>query len=240
METLRVTPLIDHTLLRADASREDIERLCTEARQYGFAAVCVNGCWVELAAWRLEETDIKVATVVGFPLGACDPDVKRFETETAIEHGAHEIDMVINLAWLKAREDRKLFREIRDVVEAAEGRTVKVILETALLNEEEKRLGCELAKGAGARFVKTSTGFGPGGATVEDVRLLREAVGPHFGVKASGGIRNLGSARALVRAGANRIGTSSGVLIAQEEAREAGEGSEPGQQPAEPNPEEEE
>lgn len=237
MERLRLAPLIDHTLLRADASREEIERLCAEARQYGFAAVCVNGCWVELASWRLEETDVKVATVVGFPLGANDSDVKRFETETAVEHGAHEIDMVLNIAWLKAREDRKLFREIRDVVEAAEGRTVKVILETALLSEEEKRLGCALAKAAGARFVKTSTGFGPGGATVEDVRLLREEVGPHFGVKASGGIRNLGSARALVRAGADRLGTSSGALIAQEEARELADAPDA---PPEPNPEQEE
>ena len=202
---------IEHTLLRPDATRSDIENLCREAERYGFYGVCVNGAWVEL-----EDTEVKIVTVVGFPLGACDPDVKRFETEAAIDNGAHEIDMVMNIGWLRDGEEKKFVREIQDVVEAAQGAPVKVILETSLLTRQEKIRACELIRYTGAEFVKTSTGFGKGGATVEDVRLLREVVGPNFGVKAAGGIRTLDQAEALLKAGADRIGTSYGVEIMEQ------------------------
>lgn len=204
---------IDHTLLRADASASEIERLCAEAREFHFFSVCVHGSRVELARHLLEDTDVKVASVVGFPLGATDRDTKRFETEVAIDSGAQEIDMVLNLGRLKDGEDNYVLREIRDVVEAADERTVKVILETCLLTRAEKIRACRLVLESGARFVKTSTGFSTGGATLEDVRLLRETVGPEFGVKASGGIRDTAAALAMIEAGANRIGTSSGVAI---------------------------
>jgi deoxyribose-phosphate aldolase len=214
---------IDHTLLRPDASAEEIGKLCKEARQNRFRAVCVNGSRVALAAARLEDSDILVAAVVGFPLGATDPDVKRYETETLIDLGAQEIDMVINIGRLKEGDDRFVFRELRDVVEAAQGVPVKVILETCLLTDSQKRLGCALAVEAGARMVKTSTGFSTGGATIEDVRLLRECVGPKIGVKASGGIRDTATALAMIEAGADRIGTSAGIAILQ--GVEAGPGS---------------
>ncbi len=204
---------IDHTLLRADASATEIERLCTEAREFHFFSVCVHGSRVELARHLLEDTDVKVASVVGFPLGATDRDTKRFETEAVIDSGAQEIDMVLNLGRLKDGEDNYVLREIRDVVEAADERTVKVILETCLLTREEKIRACHLVRESGAHFVKTSTGFSTGGATLEDVRLLRATVGPKFGVKASGGIRDTATALAMIAAGANRIGTSSGVAI---------------------------
>ncbi len=207
---------IEHTLLRPDATRSDIENLCREAERYGFYGVCVNGAWVELARYLLEDTEVKIVTVVGFPLGACDPDVKRFETEAAIDNGAHEIDMVMNIGWLRDGEEKKFVREIQDVVEAAQGAPVKVILETSLLTRQEKIRACELIRYTGAEFVKTSTGFGKGGATVEDVRLLREVVGPNFGVKAAGGIRTLDQAEALLKAGADRIGTSYGVEIMEQ------------------------
>lgn len=204
---------IDHTLLKADASAADIERLCAEALEHRFHAVCVNGSRVALAASRLEDSGILVAAVVGFPLGASAPDVKRFETETVIDLGAQEIDLVIDVGRLREGDDRPVFREIRDVVEAAEGVPVKVILETCFLTEAQKRLGCSLAVEAGAKMVKTSTGFGTAGATVEDVRLLRECVGPRLGVKASGGIRDTATALAMIEAGATRLGTSAGVAI---------------------------
>lgn len=204
---------IDHTLLRPEARAADIEKLCAEARQYRFFAVCVNGSRVELARHLLEETEVRVAAVVGFPLGAMDPDAKRFETEAAIDAGAQEIDVVLNLGRLKDGEDGFVLRELRDVVEAAEERPVKVILETGLLTPEEKLRACRLVLDSGARFVKTSTGFGPGGATVDDVRLLRQAVGPSFGVKAAGGIRDTATALAMIEAGASRLGTSAGVAI---------------------------
>jgi deoxyribose-phosphate aldolase len=207
---------IEHTLLRPEATRADIERLCAEAREHRFAAVCVNGCRVELARHCLEDSDVRVASVAGFPLGAMDPDAKRYETEAAIDAGAQEIDLVLNLAWLIEGEDKRLFRELRDVVEAAQDFPVKVIIETCLLNREQKLRACELIKASGARWVKTSTGFNRAGATVEDVKLLREAVGPKFGVKAAGGIRDLAAARALLAAGADRLGTSSGVAIMRE------------------------
>lgn len=207
---------IDHTLLRPDALRADIERLCEEALQHRFASVCINGCWVEVARHCLEDSPVRVATVVGFPLGAMETDAKRYETEVAVDCGAQEIDMVLNVAWLKAGEDRRLWRELRDVVEAAQDRPVKVIIETCLLTDEEKRRVCPVIKEAGAKYVKTSTGFGKGGATEADVRLLRECVGPEFGVKAAGGIRDLATARILLEAGATRLGTSSGVKIVAE------------------------
>ncbi len=199
---------IDHTLLKPEAGPAQIEALCQEARNFGFFAVCVNGSWVSLAAQLLEDSGVKVASVVGFPLGAMEADAKRFEAEAAIDSGAQEIDMVLNLGRLKAGDDAYVLREIRDVVEASDERVVKVILETGALTREEKIRACELVLDSGAQFVKTCTGFGPGRATVEDVKLLREVVGPNFGVKASGGIPDPASAQALLEAGANRLGTS--------------------------------
>ena len=204
---------IDHTLLKPDASREQIEKLCAEAREHRFHSVCVNGCWVEAARTFLEGSEVKVAAVVGFPLGAMSSDVKRYETEVAIDDGAHEIDVVLNLARLKAGDDKYVFRELVDVVEAADERIVKVILETCLLTDEEKVRACRLVVDSGAHFVKTSTGFSTAGATVADVKLMRETVGPKFGVKASGGIRDTQTALATIEAGATRLGTSSGVAI---------------------------
>jgi len=163
----------------------------------------------------LDDTEVKVACVVGFPLGAMESDVKRYETEAAIDHGAHEIDVVLNLGWLKDGQDALILRELRDVAEAADERTVKVILETGLLTREEKIRACHLVLDSGAHFVKTATGFGPGGATVEDIKLMRDAVGPKFGVKASGGIRDTVTALAMIEAGANRLGTSASVAIVQ-------------------------
>jgi deoxyribose-phosphate aldolase len=212
---------IDHTLLKADATAADIERLCAEARAHGFFAVCVNGSRVELARARLEESAVKVVAVVGFPLGAMDSDVKRFETEAAVDAGAHEIDVALNIGRLKDGDHRSVLRELRDVVEAADERLVKVILETGLLTRDQTASACELVLDCGAKFVKTSTGFGPRGATVEDVKLLRELVGPDFGVKASGGIRDLATALALLEAGANRLGASAGVAILAEAAAQA-------------------
>jgi deoxyribose-phosphate aldolase len=204
---------IDHTLLKPDASKTQIERLCAEAREHNFFSVCVNGAWVAAARHFLDGSDVKVASVVGFPLGAMAADVKRYETEVAVDDGAHEIDMVLNLARLKAGDDKYVFREIVDVVEAADERTVKVILETCLLTDEEKIRACKLVVESGAQFVKTSTGFSPAGATVADVKLLRETVGLKFGVKASGGIRDVQTALAMIAAGATRLGTSSGIAI---------------------------
>lgn len=204
---------IDHTLLKPDATAQDIEKLCTEARTHKFHSVCVNGCWVDYARSLVEETDVKVACVVGFPLGAMSSDVKRFEAEAAIDDGAQEIDLVINIGQLKTGNDKAVLRELRDVVEAADERTVKVILETCLLNQEEKIRACELVLESGAQFVKTSTGFNGGGATIDDVKLLRQAVGLKFGVKASGGIRDTLTALAMIASGANRIGTSAGLAI---------------------------
>jgi deoxyribose-phosphate aldolase len=204
---------IDHTLLRPDASAHDIQRLCAEARQHHFHSVCVNGSRVALAAARLEDSGVLVAAVVGFPLGATDPDAKRYETESLIDLGAQEIDMVLNIGRLKEGDDRFVFRELRDIVEAAQGVPVKVILETCLLSESQKRLACALVVEAGAQMVKTSTGFSSGGATLDDVRLLRECVGPKLGVKASGGVRDTASALAFIEAGATRIGTSAGIAI---------------------------
>lgn len=209
--------MIDHTLLKPDATQEQIAQLCFEARKYGFASVCVNPTWVELCAKLLEGSPVKVCTVIGFPLGATPPEVKAFETQVALNKGATEIDMVINIGALKARDLELVARDIRGVVQTAHprGALVKVILETALLTDEEKNIACLLSKEAGADFVKTSTGFASGGATVHDVELMRKAVGPQMGVKASGGVRTYEDAASMIRAGATRIGASAGVKIIQ-------------------------
>jgi len=206
---------IDHTLLKPEAGAKDIEKLCAEARQHRFYSVCVNGSRVAQAAALLEDTEVKVAAVVGFPLGAMETDVKRFETEAAVDCGAQEIDLVLNIGRLKEGDDRYVLRELRDVAEAADERPVKVIIEACLLSEAEKIRACHLILDSGAKFVKTSTGFSSGGATLEDVRLLRATVGPNFGVKAAGGIRDLATALAMIEAGATRLGTSGGVAIVQ-------------------------
>jgi len=217
-------PYLDHTLLKPDASLNDIEQLCAEARQHNFYAVCVNGSRVTQARHFLEGCDVKVATVVGFPLGAADSDTKRFETEAAIDNDAQEIDVVINIGRFKEGDDKYVLRELRDVVEAAAERPVKVIIETCLLTDAEKIRACAIVVDAGAHFVKTSTGFSAGGATVADVRLLREIVGEKFGVKASGGIRDTQTALAMIEAGATRLGTSSGVAIVRTALRAAADG----------------
>ncbi len=204
---------IDHTLLKPEATQADIESLCREAHAHRFHSVCVNGSRVALACHLLEDAGVRVATVVGFPLGAMDADAKRYETEAAIDAGAQEIDVVLNLGRLKDGDHGYVLRELRDVAEAADERVVKVILETCLLTAEEKVLACRLVLDSGAHFVKTSTGFSRAGATLEDVRLLRDTVGPTFGVKAAGGIRDTPTALAMIAAGATRLGTSSSVAI---------------------------
>jgi deoxyribose-phosphate aldolase len=207
--------LIDHTLLKPQATEEDLRRLCAEARQHRFASVCVNAANVEFCARELAGSGVPIAAVVGFPLGATTPEIKALETRQAVEHGASEIDMVLNVGALKDRNHQLILEEIACVVRAARGRLVKVILETALLNDIEKVAACALAKAAGAHYVKTSTGFGPGGATVEDIALMRLVVGPKLGVKASGGIREQESALKMIRAGATRIGASASVEIVE-------------------------
>ena len=209
---------IDHTLLKPDATRAQLEQLCAEAAEHQFSTVCVNGSRVELAYSLLEDSDVQVCTVVGFPLGAMDADAKRYETEVAVDLGASEIDMVMNVGRFKDGEHDYIVREIRDVVEAADDRVVKVILETCLLANDEIAQACKLVTQAQAHFVKTSTGFGKAGATLEHVRLMRETVGQFAGVKAAGGVRNADDARAMIEAGAPRIGTSNGVAIVSGES----------------------
>ena len=204
---------IDHALLKPDATRAQIETLCAEAAEHNFATVCVNGSRVELAYSLLEESDVQVATVVGFPLGAMEADVKRYETEAAIDAGAGEIDMVMNVGRFIDGDHDFIVREIRDVVEAADDHIVKVILETCLLTNDQIVQACKLVVQAQAHFVKTSTGFGSAGATIEHVKLMRETVSQFAGVKAAGGIRNAADARAMIEAGATRLGTSGGVAI---------------------------
>lgn len=205
---------IDHTLLKADAKKEEILELCEEAKIYSFASVCINPTWVRTVAAALKESSVKVCTVIGFPLGASTSEVKAFETKNAIENGATEIDMVINISALRDGDDETVKKDIVSVVEAAQGKAlVKVIIETSLLTDKEKRTACELAVVAGADFVKTSTGFSTGGATEEDVNLMRAVVGPVTGVKASGGVRSLEDMQKMIKAGATRIGASSGVQI---------------------------
>ena len=214
MEKSQIAKLIDHTLLKPDATREQIVRLAEEAKKYDFASVCVNPVWVPQVCEILKETDVKVCTVIGFPLGATTPETKAFETRNAIENGATEVDMVINIGLLKSGRYEEVEEDIRAVTKAAEGKALtKVIIETCLLTDEEKVRACEIAARAGADFVKTSTGFSTGGATAEDVALMRKTVGDDLGVKASGGVRSLEDLMKMVDAGANRIGTSSGVKI---------------------------
>ena len=216
-QNMNLAGIIDHTLLKPDATPDQIAQLCFEARKHGFASVCVNPGWVPLCAQLLQGSPVKVCTVIGFPLGATAPEVKAFETQNAIDHGATEIDMVLNIGALKARDLDLVARDIRGVVQTAHARgpIVKVILETALLTDEEKTIACLIAKEAGADFVKTSTGFSGGGATVQDIALMRRVVGPEMGVKASGGVRTFEDAESMIKAGATRIGASAGVKIIQ-------------------------
>ena len=209
--------MIDHTLLKPDATQQEIAQLCFEARKHGFASVCINPTWVSLCSQLLLGSQVKVCTVIGFPLGATSSETKAFETETAINQGAAEIDMVINVGALKARDLERVAKDIRGVVNAAHprGAIVKVIIETVLLTDEEKTIASLISKEAGADFVKTSTGFAGGGATVHDVELMRKAVGPQMGVKASGGVRTFEDAQSMIQAGATRIGASAGVKIIQ-------------------------
>lgn len=208
-----IASYIDHTLLKPEATEEQVMKLCVEAREYGFASVCINPSFVELAASMLQTSKAKVCTVVGFPLGANTTAIKAEETRQAIRDGAEEIDMVINIGALKSGDAKRVEDDIRAVVEAAEGKLVKVIIEACLLNREEKILACQLSEKAGAHFVKTSTGFSTGGATAEDVALMKEVVGDRLGVKASGGIRDLAAAERMIEAGATRIGSSNSVVI---------------------------
>ncbi|GEK37153.1 deoxyribose-phosphate aldolase [Enterococcus thailandicus] len=211
---MELNRMIDHTILKADATEEDVLRIIEEAKKYHFYSVCINPTWVSLAKEQLKGEPVAVCTVIGFPLGANTSAVKAYETTDAINNGADEVDMVINIGALKSKQFNKVQQDIEAVVEAAKDRAlVKVIIETALLTNEEIVKACELAKIAGADFVKTSTGFSTGGAKVEDIRLMRATVGPEMGVKASGGIHNEEEAVAMVEAGATRIGTSAGVAI---------------------------
>lgn len=208
--------MIDHTILKADATEMEVEKLCTEALEYNFASVCINPSMVEKAANMLKGSDVKVCTVIGFPLGATTTEVKAFETEDVIKKGATEVDMVINIGKLKEGNIEYVKKDIEAVVNAAKGKALtKVIIETCLLTDEEKVTACKLSKEAGADFVKTSTGFSTGGATASDIKLMRETVGPDLGVKASGGVRSLEDAMAMIENGATRIGASASIAICE-------------------------
>lgn len=213
--TTQLAQMIDHTLLKANATEAEIIKLSEEAKEHKFASVCVNPTWVKTAAEILKDApEVKVCTVIGFPLGANTSDVKAYETKNAIENGAEEVDMVINIGALKSKQYEVVENDIKAVVEAAKGKALtKVIIETSLLTDEEKETACKLAVQAGADFVKTSTGFSTGGATKEDIALMRKVVGPSIGVKASGGVRSLEDAQSMIEAGATRIGASSGIAI---------------------------
>lgn len=208
--------MIDHTILKADATEMEVEKLCTEALEYNFASVCIYPSMVEKAANMLKGSDVKVCTVIGFPLGATTTEVKAFETEDVIKKGATEVDMVINIGKLKEGNIEYVKKDIEAVVNAAKGKALtKVIIETCLLTDEEKVTACKLSKEAGADFVKTSTGFSTGGATASDIKLMRETVGPDLGVKASGGVRSLEDAMAMIENGATRIGASASIAICE-------------------------
>lgn len=208
--------MIDHTLLKTDAQKKDLDKLLLEAKKYNFMSVCVSPIWVKYASEQLKDTNVKVCTVIGFPQGATPTEVKVFETKNAIENGATEVDMVIPVGVLKDKDYIAVENDIRAVVEAAKSKALtKVIIETCLLTDEEKIMACKLSKSAGADFVKTSTGFSTDGATVKDIRLMRETVGEQMGVKASGGVRSREDADAMIKAGATRIGTSNGVKIVE-------------------------
>jgi deoxyribose-phosphate aldolase len=216
MNKNELSKFIDHTVLKAETSEKAVEKVCNEAVEYKFASVCINPCNVKLASKLLEGSEVKVCTVIGFPLGANTSKVKAFETEDAIANGAHEVDMVINIGKLKDKDYDYIREDIKAVVNAAKGKALtKVIIETCLLTDEEKVKACELAKEAGADFVKTSTGFSTGGATPADIKLMRETVGPDMGVKASGGVRNIDDAEAVIKNGATRIGASSSIDIVE-------------------------
>lgn len=214
---MSIAKYIDHTLLAPDATKSAIEKLCKEASEYKFASVCVNSCWVSLAADLLKDSSVKVCTVVGFPLGAMDTVSKAYEAAKAVENGADEVDMVINIGYLKSGMLDAVLEDIVAVRKATEGKLLKVIIETCLLTDDEKRTACELSEKAGADFVKTSTGFSKGGATLHDVELMKSVVGDRLGVKASGGVRDYATAKAMIDAGATRIGASAGIAIVREE-----------------------
>lgn len=214
---MSIAKYIDHTLLKANATEEEIEKLCREADENHFASVCVNSCWVKKASELLRDSSVKVCTVVGFPLGAMETASKAFEAEKAVENGADEVDMVINVGFLRSGMTDAVLEDIKEVRKATVGKILKVIIETCLLTDDEKKIACQLSVEAGADFVKTSTGFSTGGATVHDVALMRAAVGPDMGVKASGGIRDYETAKAMIEAGATRIGASAGIRIVREE-----------------------
>lgn len=211
---MELNRMIDHTILKPEATEAAVQKIIDEAKEYNFFSVCINPCWVAFASEQLADTEVAVCTVIGFPLGANTPEVKAYEAADAIKNGANEVDMVINIGALKSQQYDQVRQDIQGVVDAAKGKAlVKVIIETALLTVEEKVKACELAKEAGADFVKTSTGFSTGGAKVADIRLMRETVGPDMGVKASGGVHNAEEALAMIEAGATRIGASTGVAI---------------------------
>ncbi|HEL1686768.1 TPA: deoxyribose-phosphate aldolase [Streptococcus suis] len=210
---MKLNKYIDHTILKPETTQEQVEKILAEAKEYDFASVCINPTWVALAAESLKDSDVKVCTVIGFPLGANTPAVKAFETKDAISNGADEIDMVINIGALKTGNYDLVLEDIKAVVAASGDKLVKVIIEACLLTDDEKVKACQLSQEAGADYVKTSTGFSTGGATVADVALMRKTVGPDMGVKASGGARSYEDAIAFIEAGASRIGASSGVAI---------------------------
>ncbi|MCI1578784.1 MAG: deoxyribose-phosphate aldolase [Clostridium beijerinckii] len=214
---MNIAQYIDHTILKPEATVEDVKRLCREAKEYNFASVCVNGCYAKLVSTELAGSEVKTCVVVGFPLGAMTKEARAFETSQAIENGASEIDMVINVGALKSKDYNFVKEDIEAVVNAAKGKAlVKVIIETCLLTDEEKVKVCEIAKEAKADFVKTSTGFSNGGATKEDIALMRKTVGPDLGVKASGGVRDFKAAMDMINAGASRIGSSNSIAIVNE------------------------
>lgn len=211
-----IAQYIDHTILNADATKTDIRRICEEAKEYNFKTVCIQPYWVKYAKELLEGTEVGITTVIGFPLGANTTEIKVAEAKQAVAEGASDVDMVINIGALKSEDYDTVLNDIKAVVDAVDGQAiVKVIIETALLTKAEKVRASELAKQAGADFVKTSTGFSTGGATLEDVRLMRATVGPDMGVKASGGVRTFEDAKAMIEVGATRIGASSGILIVE-------------------------
>lgn len=216
MDKKQLARMIDHTILKPEATREAVTVICKEALEYNFASVCINPANIELAAELLKGSEVKVCTVIGFPLGANTKEVKAFETKDAIEKGAQEVDMVINLGKLKDKDYDYVKEDIKGVVNVAKGRAItKVIIEACLLTEDEKVMACKLAKEAGADFVKTSTGFSTGGATPEDIKLMRQTVGTELGVKASGGVRSLDDAMAVIENGATRIGASASIAICE-------------------------
>lgn len=213
---MKINKFIDHTVLAQDADEKKINKLIAEAKEHDFASVCVNTCWTKKCAEALKDTDVNVCVVVGFPLGAMDTKSKAFETKTAVEDGADEVDMVINVGWLKSGRYDDVENDIRAVKEACGDKHLKVIIECCLLTDEEKVIACQLSEKAGADYVKTSTGFSKGGATVEDVALMRKTVGDRLGVKAAGGIRDGKTAVAMINAGASRLGCSAGIKIIEE------------------------